>query len=358
MPIYSQTRTGTSGNAVVEAAKGYFDAASFGRIMYENEINDLALFEAAIGMDFAEAQGLREGTILESELSDRAKASAKKFFESLKEKVKKFWTKVRGIFATAIAQVSAFVVRDGRAFVKLHRDKLLKGDFNNVSVKYNQFDFNRAQRLASSMVDMANDIKSKDVGVHNATDSDALETMEAGWYKKIDNGVTKENFSEKVKEYLAPEREIKMDSPAVKRMMRDLEDGKDIVNYLKKCQKDADKALKEVISAIDEAAKKASSEAKEGDEKPNYTNASAVVSRAQVFVTNVSKTSITLCKKYLTSCRHALAKCIGFREAMEISSDRAFCEAYAYNEGKCAECDAQDALDADIDPDSVEDIGD
>lgn len=363
MPIYSQTRTGTSGTGMVEEAKGYFNAAGIGRIMYENEINDMRLFEAAIGRDFAEAQGLREGTILESELSAMQEASAKEFFNTLKEKVKSFWKKIKGIFATAINQVAAFVVRDGRAFVKLNRSKLLKGNFSKVKLGDEGVAILAPEKLAEITGKMTSAVNavSKDVAVgHNKDEAISDDTF----YSSLQDGWTKENFAENFKKYCTKEGIGKngMNGAIVKDMINQLENGKDLVGALKKAQKNADDALKKVLGEIDELEKKSKSAAKadkEGKtEAVSYSMASSYVSKCQSFVAVVSKASIKLVKQSMSKCRHALARCLAYQEATLISDDRAFCEGFAYSEAKCAECDCADSLDAEVEDDFTSELED
>lgn len=364
MPIYSQTRTGTSGTGVIEAANGYFNAAGIGRIMYENEINDMRLFEAAIGRDFAEAQGLREGTILESELSAMQEASAKEFFNTLKEKVKSFWKKIKGIFATAINQVAAFVVRDGRAFVKLNRSKLLKGNFSKVKLG----DGVKVILTPSKVTDVSNAMKSA-IDKMSATDiaknhNGSGDVDEDAFYGNLGQGWTKENFKEKFEEKVFDKDVGKagMVGNLVNQMMTQLENGKDLIGILKKNQKDADAALKKVIDKINEmerASKNAAKADKEGKtEAVSYSNASSYVSKCQTFVAVVSKACIKAVKQSMSKCRHALARCLAYQEATLISYDRAFCEGFAYSEAKCAECDAADSLDAEVEDDFTSELED
>lgn len=87
MSIYSANRSAAVGT-VAEAKKYTTD---INRIMYESEVNNMRIFEACMKYDFTQIQGLREGTILESEIAAIDEASKAEFLES----VKKAWEVVK-----------------------------------------------------------------------------------------------------------------------------------------------------------------------------------------------------------------------------------------------------------------------
>lgn len=87
MSIYSANRSAAVAT-VVEAKKYTTD---INRIMYESEVNNMRIFEACMKYDFTQIQGLREGTILESEIAAIDEASKAEFLES----VKKAWEVVK-----------------------------------------------------------------------------------------------------------------------------------------------------------------------------------------------------------------------------------------------------------------------
>ena len=116
MSIYSTNdRVGAAATIVADES---YRPSDIGRIMYESQLNDQAIFEATLMADFAEINGLREGTLLESEIAAFNEANAKTFFAGLKERLMRFWEKIKGVFKAATQKIAAYILRDGKAFVK------------------------------------------------------------------------------------------------------------------------------------------------------------------------------------------------------------------------------------------------
>ena len=123
MSIYSANRSGCMSTAAVVANESYaFNDC--GRIIYESQINDMTLFESILACDFKEVHGLNEGTILESEVKALNKESLKALGEKIVNRLKEFWAKIKGVFKSAIQWVSAYVVKDGSAFVNVFNSKV------------------------------------------------------------------------------------------------------------------------------------------------------------------------------------------------------------------------------------------
>lgn len=123
MSIYSANRFGCMSTAAIAANKSY-TFNDCGRIIYESQINDMALFESILACDFKEIQGLNEGTILESEIKALNKESLKALGEKIANRLKEFWAKIKGVFNSAIQWVSAYILKDGSAFVNVFNSKV------------------------------------------------------------------------------------------------------------------------------------------------------------------------------------------------------------------------------------------
>jgi len=140
MSIYSTNRAGAVASIDVVANESY-RASDIGRIMYEAQINDMAIFEATLKADFAEINGIREGTMLESEIAAFNEANAKAIFEHVKATLKKFWEKIKGVFKNAIQKFAAYVLRDGKAyaaeFQKFAKEKTFKGEIKEARYQFN-----------------------------------------------------------------------------------------------------------------------------------------------------------------------------------------------------------------------------
>ena len=133
MPIYSGNRTG-SANIVIEADTSY-GANDIGRIMYETEHNDQAIFEAILKSDFREIKGIREGTILKSEIASLNEASIKNLFNTIKEAILKLMNKLAGLAKNFIAAISAFLDKNGKKAIKDFDEKFDKSKFTSAEVE-------------------------------------------------------------------------------------------------------------------------------------------------------------------------------------------------------------------------------
>ena len=118
MSIYAaNNRMGRASDATVVANESY-GANDIGRILYETQVNDQAIFEAVLASDFAEIQGLREGTLLESEVQALNEMTTKEFFAQMKDRLMKFWAKIKAVFKSAIAKMVYFLTGDASKFLK------------------------------------------------------------------------------------------------------------------------------------------------------------------------------------------------------------------------------------------------
>ena len=115
MSIYAaNNRMGRASDATVVANESY-GANDIGRILYETQVNDQAIFEAVLASDFAEIQGLREGTLLESEVQALNEMTTKEFFAQMKDRLMKFWAKIKAVFKSAIAKMVYFLTAESEA---------------------------------------------------------------------------------------------------------------------------------------------------------------------------------------------------------------------------------------------------
>ena len=117
MSIYSNNRCGSMELDQIAANESY-TCNDFGRILYESQLNDMAFFEAVLACDFKEAKGLQEGTILQSEVKAMNEASFKAIVDKVVDRLKAFWAKIQGAFKDAIDKISAYVLGDGKTFVR------------------------------------------------------------------------------------------------------------------------------------------------------------------------------------------------------------------------------------------------
>lgn len=136
MGIYSRNRSG-SVSASMAACNENYGPSDIGRIMYESVVNDNSIFEAIVMCDLTESKCLREGTLLEAEAKKFSKENVKKILDAIKERVKKFWEKIKGAIQAAIRKFAAYILRDGKAFVKDFKEstknKKFTGEIKDVT---------------------------------------------------------------------------------------------------------------------------------------------------------------------------------------------------------------------------------
>lgn len=120
MSIYSANRSKASGPVVENKAMAYRCAD---QIMYESEINNMRIFEAALNADFTQIQGLREGTMLEAEAEAKDEANRK----SLKQKIVELWESLKKKINEAIE-----AIRNTMKKIYLSSTKLIMARFKKI----------------------------------------------------------------------------------------------------------------------------------------------------------------------------------------------------------------------------------
>lgn len=133
MGIYSANRSGMMEAGSIAVNENY-TSSDFGRIMYESQVNDMAIFEAIIASDLQEAKAIQEGTLLESEAVKFNRQNATGILGKLEERLKYVWGKIKAALKDAMNKIAAYVLRDGKAFVK-EFEKKFAGKKLNEPVK-------------------------------------------------------------------------------------------------------------------------------------------------------------------------------------------------------------------------------
>lgn len=334
MPIYSRNRV----SGTVIASENYTDR-DFGRIMYECALNDQKVFNAAIANDFREISAVREGTMLESELVSFREFSAREAWEGLKKKVKKLWEKIKGVFRAVFAKLSVWFVRNGKAFVKLHKKYLIsKSGLDDCEIP-------RYRAKKSRFSDLVGDALTKDersltfenvVDKGNYGDKDASDMTEAMFGFIIGTKCDASEFHDKFMEACFEDEETNVEYRDIKsaypmnQMFSTIENGGKSIKDLKKAEKAADKKLSALIKKLDAAA---SNEKKYSeDERKSYTAASKYTSAAQSYVTAVIRAQIAAVKLDVKQCRMVLGKLVAYTPKSSLN-DSAMLESMAWLEG-------------------------
>lgn len=124
MAIISANRYGKLNGKIMFATNESYGMDDIGRILQENEINEMNLFNAVLKSDMTEIKARTEGTMLESELTQLQEASLKSFYKAVADKLRAFWEKIKGVFKKAYASLAAFAVKYGSAYVKANQAKI------------------------------------------------------------------------------------------------------------------------------------------------------------------------------------------------------------------------------------------
>ena len=312
MPIYSRNSVGS---AIHIAANENYSYQDFGRVLVESVQNDMIVFNAALRNDFKENAAIREGTMLASELTSFREFSVKEAWANLKEKLKKLWEKIKGIFRQVFAKLTVWLVKNGNAFVAMHR-KTLASKPNLGKTKIPKYLMSKDDAFGKDMAKTITDeynSKFKDGSTGDSYSNELSSTddlLNAVLRKAIgNNSVTADNFAEKAKEfYFEEKKDITYDaikaSVPLEKLFNNITSRSKRIKDLKKAEKDFDAAVKKAIKKLDDEAKKYDkAEGKTDEEKSEnksnairYKNASKVTSMYERAVAIVTKANINAIK--------------------------------------------------------------
>ena len=289
-----------------------YGSEDLGRIMLEDAKNDMAIFNAALMQDMHEIKARQEGTLLESEIQAISENAIKDFCKKIVEKLKAFWAKMKAWFKTAIANISAYIVRDGQAFVKMHLKDIgaLKPDDecgDRWCVK---------KKLEVKIPDTSGFEKL-------GADSTATEIRDAFLKMACSSYSEGDNFYDCLKNELF--EEVKgatvKDMGGTNRMVESLRSGKNHISQIKKEQAEGEREIKKMMREAEKAGNSAlQDEEKKGDNKDSdkidslnkkinlISNASSGIT---AMISTIGKSSIKLIKFNMAQCRKALATAIG-----------------------------------------------
>lgn len=365
MPIYSRNRVG----ATVSANESYTDH-DLGRILYEDVINTDRVFNAALARDFQEVASRANGTMLESELTAFQEFSVKEAWKNLKAQMKKLWEKIKGVFRTTFAKLTTWLVRDGKAFVAMHRKNILgknvsKCEIPKYRMKQNWEKVGTSMQKAAKSMTIENALK--EYQGYRGSDGPKPDDFTKEAITKVlgtscDIGEFKDKFMDLV---FGPEQtdiEFGKLGVTVDKLFSNISKPETSVKDLKKAEKEADKHLKSLIKKLDDYEKKDSNFEKDdlGDgyhdkqsrdgvtySRDSYKAASAVCSANSTFLSTLTSAQIAAVKFSIKQDRMVVGKLAAYNPA---KNESAMLETMAWLEG-ADDFDTQDS----IDPDSVND---
>lgn len=326
MAIISANRySKMNGNYVIAANESY-GTEDIGRILIENEQNDMAIFNAVLKSDLHEIRARQEGTLLESEIQALSENAVKDLFNTIIAKLKKFWAKLKGVFQKAYAMITAYVIRNGKAFITANKKALadlkddveLKGEMYVPEGGLKRIDQEMAALGAHATVKVIRD----DVVAKMDRGSSASEITKAA----IKHFIKDYNEDKTVYEFLKDKYYKKATNPTLAQCGGKVElqglllDGTKSIKALKKEEKKFEAQMKTSIKELENAARKVADTA-EGEAKEAAAKEANFYKTASTAFTNgmsvTMKASIKLVKFQLAQARIALAKAIGASVKME-----------------------------------------
>lgn len=347
MPIFSGNRVSGGMNIVANENYGEHD---FGRVLYESAINDGIVFNSAVLREFKEIDAIREGTMINSELKSFQEFSAREAWDGLKEKLKKLWEKIKGIFKKVTAKLAVWFVRNGKAYVAMNKH-LLHADV--AKCKIPEFrtgsDAKYQKLLTNTLYEEAKGFNAKDIVSTRATAVQGTLKQGPAEYAKVlintSYGLNVESTSELGKKFIEaafPNKHTNAEFGAlqgvtVSKLFDVISTGKKPIKDLKKAEKEADKSIKKLIKEIDGMKK----DRAEGASEDPYTNASKFCSAYQTAMTLVVKAQIAMVKFNIKQCR----ACVSKLAAYSPKSENALFEMSCWLEGAEEFDDEIDAAD-------------
>lgn len=353
MPIYARNSLGS--NFQVTANENY-SYADMGRILSECVQNDKTLFDAILLNDFKENTAIREGTMVSSELTAFREFSVKEAWGGLKKKLQKLWEKIKGVFRQVYAKLTVWLVRNGKAFVAMHRKTLAtKTGLRDCKIpsflypKTDKFDepVKKVTMLARNYLAGA---KSGDsFGSDDSTSLLNKYLSDAG----IGSSITADNLSENFKKWAFDEMKdttwgaISNKGMSIEKLFDTITTKSSAIKNLKKQEREIDKSIKEVLKAIDAASKK---EGIAQAQTKAYKNASTACSAYERAITLLTRATINTIKTNVSQCRMVVGKLVAYSPTKE----NAIYEEMAWLEGADDFATSEDIPAEEINADDVQ----
>ena len=325
MPIYARNSLGSD---VKITANENYSFADMGRILSECVQNDQTLFNAVLMNDFKESTAIREGTMVSSELQTFREASVKEAWAGLKAKLKKLWEKIKGVFRQVYSTLTVWLVRNGKAFVAMHRKTLAnKTGLDSCKIPV----FVRLKKDPSigmsSLVSQANNFKTGWKTNKRAEETSSETFLNELLSSVVHDGTTADNFNEEFKKtYIEETKDTTYGSIkstySYEKLFDKITSKSDSIKKLKDMEKKADSAIKAAMNAI-------SAVSKEEKEGKDYKNASAQVSAFERAITLTTRAGIQAIRSEVSNARQIIGRLVAYSP----KSENAIYEEMAWLEG-------------------------
>lgn len=319
--IISANRMSTMNGNFVIAANESYGVDDMGRILIENEMNDMAIFNAMLKTDMYEIQARNEGTLLESEITALTEGSIRDTFNSIIEKLKKFWAKIKGFFQKAYSMITAYCVRNGKAFIAANR-KALANLSDDTVVKGKNWSGEQIEKAANFDGASAANIEKLVEYAGSSKSSSEISKIVLKHYLgdayQEDKSVFECLKDKCFKEYTDAKLSV---YGGKAKLQADLENGMSSVKTLKKAERELEKTIKKDIKELQKKANDAAKDMKEGTDKDNKNKEAEYYRVASSATTNAMSAyvkGITKAVKFrLAQDRIVLAKAIGKQAQVE-----------------------------------------
>lgn len=255
MGVYSTNRShlGNYSSEEIIANENYIGSVGALQMTLENYQNDQAIFEAVLGMDFAEAQAVNEGV----EVEVFTEASVGGFIDKIKEFIKKAWEKIKGLFQTFITKFNNVVMRDNKAFVDKYKKAVLTKDLSKMKYKWSKKKIDKIEITDSDLTKRADDcisIMKKDTKqmedhLEKLNDGTILENILKDFLKG--NSTDAKSFKKDLHEYYFEDEDEEegLKSTDLTEIITTLSDKK-LLSSIEKSKKNVDKYFNNLLSAI------------------------------------------------------------------------------------------------------------
>lgn len=360
MGIFSNNRY-VGSTVEVGVNENYNSTTACVQAMIENEQNNQIFFEQLIGLDFREAQAIREGASLEV-ISEGAIGD---FFEKVKQVLKTVCEKIKGVFSAFLARLRGVVMRDNKAFLSKYKGTVLKKDLSKMKFKWSKpvnFDKITTKKdlseISSHIVSDMNGVLNKsskelDKIQENINDGENFEVLAKVY---IDTACSAKEFPKEFHDYVFEEVE-EMDGVSqeiLSEIMNILSNDK-LISGIQKQAKAIDKLYNNVLKQLDKATTVIAKDipsmsdnkrsiditAREDKSTLSYTKdagnadkamkqavtCSKIISEAQKFSAMYTNETIKACKFHISQCRKVFAKAVAFNPK-SVKESSVFAEAF------------------------------
>ena len=320
MPIFSRNSLGSD---VKITANENYSYADMGRILSECVQNDMTLFNAVLMNDFKENAAIREGTMVASELTSFREFSVKEAWGGLKKKLQKLWEKIKGVFRQVYAKLTVWLVRNGKAFVAMHRKTLAtKTGLGDCKIpkylKRTNFDVSGApEKIRQKAIEFMD--KRAEAGGGSSNADEVVNSLLRRTLDTSNNpNVTASNYAEAFKKEAFTELTDKKFSElgvSVEELFNNITSKSKAIKDLKEAERKVDKSIKEMIKKLDSKASEANK--KEAGSGDAYKNASTTCSAYESAITISPRCAIQAIRTGVAQDRMVIGKLVAYSPTKE-----------------------------------------